>query len=231
MTTLTDRQQYREAVAVVADKARAILPASVNGRIESAVKLVLMGDVFPQPDGTVLVGSSSDAMRSYTLQGQTCECRDYVYGKEIEGWCAHRIAAGIAKRVGELLPVVPEVVEPWPDNDPETEPQSPPVETEPVVGMPTTAPAPLPEARSSMNATVLISGHRVQITLRGHDELEVLARLETLLARYPVEQAPAAPQADITPQCPQHGAMRQGKYGWFCPTKLSDDTWCPHKAK
>ena len=50
MTTATlppNRTTFREAVAEVAAKAKAILPVDVNGRIESAVKLVLAQDVPP----------------------------------------------------------------------------------------------------------------------------------------------------------------------------------------
>ncbi len=47
----------------------------------------------------------------------------------------------------------------------------------------------LPEAPVRMNTLVTIAGRQVQITLRGVDETEVLARLETLLARSPVAQA------------------------------------------
>jgi hypothetical protein len=64
----------------------------------------------------------------------------------------------------------------------------------------------------------------VQLTLRGTDECEVLARLEAVLARFPL---PAKP-ADTTPQCPSHGPMKpstKGK-GWYCPAKLADGSWC-----
>jgi hypothetical protein len=89
MNTTTDRQTFRETVAQIADKARAKLPQAVNGRIESAVKLVLVGDVMPQADGSILVGSSSDAMKSYLLTGSTCECQDFTRGQAPDGWCQH----------------------------------------------------------------------------------------------------------------------------------------------
>ena len=54
---LTERQTFRDLVAQVADNARAKLPQTVNGRIESAVKLVLLHDVMPQEDGSILVGA------------------------------------------------------------------------------------------------------------------------------------------------------------------------------
>ena len=80
---------FRETVALVAEKAKATLPQAVNGRIESAVKLVLAHDVTPQADGSILVGSSSDPMKQYRLEGTTCTCQDFVHGKAPEGWCQH----------------------------------------------------------------------------------------------------------------------------------------------
>ena len=102
MSPSTDRQQVREMVAKVAERAKAILPAAVNGRLEAAVKLVLAGDVTFLDDGTVQVGSS-DPTRYYRLVGATCTCTDFEQGKAPEGWCKHRIAAGIHKRVAEML--------------------------------------------------------------------------------------------------------------------------------
>jgi hypothetical protein len=228
MTTST----FRETVALVAARAKEKLPEAVNGRIEGAVKLVLSHDVAVLEDGTIEVGSSTDALKVYHLIGVTCDCKDFTDGKAPGGWCRHRIAAGIDKRVRELLPLAPPV-EPWPDND--TPPQSPPVETAALpAGVSPTAtatPAPLPEAPASVNVRVTTQGREVQWTLRDSDEARLAQRLEKLLAQYPVAQAPASPAGDTTPQCPQHGAMRQGKRGWFCPTKLDDDTWCPSKAK
>ena len=36
------------------------------------------------------------------LVGTTCDCQDFTRGQAPEGWCQHRIAAGIHKRVQEL---------------------------------------------------------------------------------------------------------------------------------
>ena len=84
---------------------------------------------------------------------------------------------------------------------------------------------PLGEAPVSMNVHVPICGRDVLITLRGVDEGEVLARLEALLARYPVAQAPAqTPAQASTPTCPTHGAMKPSSKGtgWYCPAKSAD---------
>src|SRR5262245_9429009 len=173
MTTST--QLFRETVARVAEEARAILPQTINGRLEGAVKLVLAHDVTRLDDGTIEVGSCTDPLKVYHLVGTTCECKDFTDGKAPEGWCRHRIAAGIAKRVQELLP------------------QSPPGETEPAPVVQTMAqPAPLPEAPASCNVYLLIGGHKVQVTLRDTDEHRLLVRLEELLQRYPLPP-PQAP--------------------------------------
>jgi hypothetical protein len=144
MDTSTDRQLFRETVALVADKARAKLPQTVNGCVESAVKLVLAGDVAPQADGTVTVSSATDATRRYILQGTSCTCADFERGQAPQGWCAHRIAAGIAKRVGELLPT--RTVEPPPSAAAKI--------------------AALPEAPASVNCQIMVDGRQVQLTMR-----------------------------------------------------------------
>jgi hypothetical protein len=77
MTTSTERQQFRAIVAEVAAKAKAILPQETNGRVESAVKLVLNHDIEVLADGRIQVGSSSDPARVYQLVGTTCDCQDF----------------------------------------------------------------------------------------------------------------------------------------------------------
>lgn len=149
------RQQFRETVAQVAEKAKAILPTAVNGRVEAAVKLVLQGDVEPQEDGTIRVGSS-DPTRYYVLTGQACTCTDFTQGKAPQGWCKHRVAAGIAKRVNEMLAALP----------------APAPEPTPVA---------LPEAPCSINFKGMLHGYEMQFTIRDADESRLLARLQTLL--------------------------------------------------
>ena len=51
MSTSTHPSTFRQTVAEVAARAKERLPEAVNGRIESAVKLVLAHDVTPQEDG------------------------------------------------------------------------------------------------------------------------------------------------------------------------------------
>jgi hypothetical protein len=82
--TPTDRTHYRELVAAIAAKAKDKLPAAVNGRVESAVTLVLQGDVTFLEDGTVQVGRS-DPTRYYRLVGPTCTCTDFTQERAPEG--------------------------------------------------------------------------------------------------------------------------------------------------
>jgi hypothetical protein len=46
----------------------------------------------------------------------------------------------------------------------------------------------LPEAPASCNVFVTLAGRKVQMTLRDHDEMRMLHRLEDLLQRFPLEQ-------------------------------------------
>jgi hypothetical protein len=219
MSTATDRQTFRETLAQVAEQARALLPLSVNGRLESAVKLVLAGDVFFLDNGTVEVGSASDPTQVHVLTGTCCDCADYP--RAPESWCKHRIAANLQRSVERVLarcgppaPEVvemPEVVEPYPDNDLEGAPEPVPV--------PSAPPSPsLPEAPASVNVRVTIGGREVQWTLRDSDEARLAVRLEALLARYPLPQV--APEASrqgqpLSPQ-PHHAAAMHRPVSGVC---------------
>ena len=225
MAPPTERQTFRETVAAVAEKAKARLPQAVNGRIESAVKLVLVQDVTPQADGSILVGSSTDPLKTYRLEGTSCECQDFTRGQAPDGWCPHRIAAGIPKRVQELLeapvPVDPDAVpEPFPDNDPE----------EPAAPVPCSAP--LPEAPCSCNVYVMISGHKVQVTLRDSDEQRMLARLRRGWQQYPAAEPTGQASRQGQDLCPiHHVAMQeQAKNGQRWKShRREDGSWCKGK--
>jgi hypothetical protein len=86
------RQAWREAVAEVAEKAKAALPAC-NGRVESAVKIVLVGDVELLPDGKAKVASQSNGQTTYHIVNGSCDCKDFP--KAPQSMCKHRIAYGI----------------------------------------------------------------------------------------------------------------------------------------
>ena len=96
------RAAFRAAVAQVAAAASAKLPES-SGRIESAVKLVLASDVTLGENGSApVVGSASDAQKSYEVRPGYCSCPDFEKAPH-EGLCKHRLAAAILRRATTLL--------------------------------------------------------------------------------------------------------------------------------
>ena len=203
MTTSTSRQQYRALVADIAARAKAILPQAVNGRVESAVKLVLMGDVELLDDGSIQVASCSDASKTYRLEGTTCACQDFTHGKAPEGWCQHRIAAGIDKRVREVLAALPA---PAPE---------------------ASSPGPLPEAPVSITIKGTAYGQDVMVTLRGYDFASVQAQVEQASA-WLRSQAPAQASSQGQGWCQTHGVpmQEQHKNGRTWYSHKTADGWC-----
>jgi hypothetical protein len=66
---------------------------------------------------------------------------------------------------------------------------------------------PLPEAPCSVNVRLLIAGRDCQLTLRDHDEGRLLARLQAVLAQYPLTQAPQAASQGQDGYCLAHGVQ------------------------
>src|SRR5499426_3213885 len=93
------RQAWRQAVAEIADKAKAKLPECA-GRVDSAVKLVLAGDVELLPDGTAKVASQSNGTTAYHIVNGECSCKDYP--KAPHQFCNHRLGTAIVRRAQEL---------------------------------------------------------------------------------------------------------------------------------
>src|SRR6266705_5779502 len=81
------RKAFREAVADIAEKAKATLP-ECNGRVDAAVKMVLAGDVELLTDGKAKVASHSNGTVEYIVCNGTCECKDFP--KAPSGWCKHK---------------------------------------------------------------------------------------------------------------------------------------------
>jgi hypothetical protein len=91
----------------------------------------------------------------------------------------------------------------------------------------TPAPQPLPEARASCNVRLMIEGREVQWTLRDDDEGRLAARLERLLAAYPVSQPPV--ETPIKDFCPVHHTrmylnQKEGR-SWYSH-KTAEGTFC-----
>src|SRR6266705_5804636 len=96
----TDRAAWRAAVAEIAAKAHEKLP-ECNGRVDSAVKIVLAGDVALLADGTARVASQSNGTTTYHIVNGHCDCKDFA--KAPHGFCKHRLSAAIARRAHELI--------------------------------------------------------------------------------------------------------------------------------
>src|SRR5262245_33241679 len=186
------RTAYREAVAEIADKVKQTLPDCI-GRVDSAVKIVLNGDVELLPDGSAKVASQSNGTTKYFIVNGECTCKDYP--KAPSFWCKHRIAAGLAKRARTLAKAKLKQQNNSVNNgttQPATEqPQSEtaiPTVDAPVESEPVAVALPLPEARTSANVFLTIKGRKIQLTLRDHDEDNLLSRMEKLLSRFPSEE-------------------------------------------
>ena len=206
----TTRQAWREAVADIAEKARNKLPECA-GRVDSAVKLVLAGDVALQADGTAKVASQSNGQVVYHVVNGACSCKDYA--KAPSNWCKHRIAAGLYKRAQALVQRKLNGA------------NNGHAASAPAPAQPDAPTVPLPEAPVSITLKASLHGHEVLMTLRGVDFASVKAQVEDASQWLQVQSGHTA---DDTPQCPRHGAMKpstKGK-GWYCPRKLPDGSWC-----
>jgi len=209
------RQAWRAAVAEIAVKAKQTIP-ECHGRVDSAVKIVLAGDVELLADGKAKIASQSNGTTQYFVVNGTCECKDFP--RAPSGWCKHRIAAGMQKRATALLQRTLAQPNGASHDQPETPTPPTPVPAEVLT-------PPLPEAPVSITLKGLIHGQEVMVTLRGVDFASVQTQVE---AASQWLDAKGRPSTDDTPQCPTHGAMKpstKGK-GWYCPVKLADGSWC-----
>jgi len=231
------RQIYREAISEIAEKAKQTLPDCI-GRVDSAVKIVLNGDVELLPDGSAKVASQSNGTTKYFIVNGECSCKDYP--KAPSNWCKHRIAAGLAKRARTLAKTKLEQLNSA-HNDttqPATEPPQPETVIPPVEAPTQTEQAVTPvvpthsEAPASCNTYVTIAGRKVQFTLRDSDEQRLLTRLEALLERFPVEEEPeSASTPPAEDWCAIHQVQmkeRKGKYGPFY-SHMTANGWCNGK--
>jgi hypothetical protein len=211
----TTRQAWREAVAAIADKAKAKLP-ECNGRVDKAVALVLAGDVDLLPDGTAKVASQSNGTTAYHVGNGHCDCRDYE--KAPHNLCKHRLSAAIARRAQELSKAK------LADSNGQAETLNQPAQ-------PAAPTAPLPEAPVSITLKATLHGHEVMVTLRGVDFASVKAQVEQASEWLRV-QTPAQPPTQSTGQpegwCSKHGVQmtlnhKDGRSWWSHRTA---EGWC-----
>jgi hypothetical protein len=193
------RAAWRAAVAEIAAKAKETLP-ECNGRVDSAVKIVLAGDVELLADGTAKVASQSNGTTKYFVVNGECSCPDFA--KAPSNWCKHRIAAGLAKRVAARARAQLDT----PANGQTTAPSQPP----PAQASPAVSSTALPEAPVSITLKATLHGHEVLVTLRGTDFASVKVQVEAASQWLQAQDGPAT--AD-TPQCPKHGVPMKLNHG------------------
>src|SRR5262245_22036087 len=217
-----EREVYAQAQAL-----REAFP-QLGDRLESAIVLVRDGAVSVNADGIPQVESRSEPGMYYPIDG-SCHCPDAQFHAP-HGRCAHRIAAGLYRKVTEAL----EATLDW---QPE-----PPVNV-PVVTPVMPANAPCPEAAFSVCLKGRRHGVDVLLTLRGQtrgellkhlqDALDVEKQLDQLCGLFDeggaVQAEPETAHAPETPTCLYHGALKPSTKvpgTWFCAHKLSDGTYC-----
>jgi hypothetical protein len=201
------RQAWRAAVAEIAERAKAKLP-ECSGRVDSAVKIVLAGDVELQADGTAQVASQSNGCAAYQVVNGHCDCKDFA--KAPHNFCKHRLSAAIARRTQELTKA--KLVD--------TNGQAEAVQPQPT-------PAPLPEAPVSITLKATLHGHEVMVTLRGTDFASVKAQVEDASQWLKAQSGHTAD--DTVKPCPQHGVpmkLNHGKNGSTWYSHKTADGWC-----
>jgi hypothetical protein len=212
------RAAWREAVAAIAEKAKATLP-ECNGRVDKAVALVLKGDVELLADGKAKVASQSNGTAIYRIVNGTCDCKDFAQAPS--NWCKHRIAAGIQKRAEALRQQKLNA-----GTNGQAEPP-----TQPAPAQPAAPTVPLPEAPVSITLKATLHGHEVLVTLRGVDFASVKAQVEQASEWLKV-QAPAQASTQGTEQpegwCSKHGAQmklnhKDGRSWW---SHRRAEGWC-----
>ncbi len=94
-----------------------------------------------------------------------------------------------------------------------------------------------PQAHATFTINVLIDGFPVQVSVEGKaDALRgMIDRLKAIGATPPAPNLGNDNNVTISnikdaPICEYHGAMRQGRHGWFCPRKMGDGSYCKSKG-
>jgi hypothetical protein len=91
-----------------------------------------------------------------------------------------------------------------------------------------------PQASATFVINVILDGFPVQVSVEGKaDALRgMIDRLKAIGAQPPT-MSPAGdigPSSSDAPICEFHGKMKKGNYGWFCPKKMGDGSYCKSKA-
>jgi hypothetical protein len=223
------RQAWCAAVAAIAAKAHAKLP-ECNGRVDSAVKIVLAGDVALLPDGTARVASQSNGTTEYHVVNGHCDCRDYE--KAPHNLCKHRLSAAIARRAQELVKAQGDGATNGQAEAP-SQPAPPAAAEKATPPEPVEPPAPaasLLEAPVSITLKATLHGHEVLVTLRGVDFTSVKAQVEAASEWLKV-QVPVQGTEQAEGWCARHGVQmtqnhKDGHSWWSHKTATG---WCKGK--
>jgi hypothetical protein len=90
-----------------------------------------------------------------------------------------------------------------------------------------------PQASATFTINCVIDGFPVNVSVEGKaDALRgMIDRLKAIGAQPPTTIVVKA-EADSSdaPVCEFHGKMKKGNYGWFCPKKMGDGSYCKSKA-
>jgi hypothetical protein len=98
-TVALDDMMWHKAVNIISDKASRTLGPQLQSRVSAATALAMdRTKVLQTPDGHWEVYGSHGW---YEING-ACECKDFTEGRAPEGFCKHRIAAGIVRRASAL---------------------------------------------------------------------------------------------------------------------------------
>jgi hypothetical protein len=197
--------------------ARQALPTVLHERLSCAVALVKAGKVLQRDDGhTWDVDSTTTPGLTYSMNGHGCQCEDAHY-RASSGRCKHVLATLLAKKAMKLMHETPEETQ-------EETPRAPHPSAQPV--------AALPEAPASVNVHLQIAGRQVQLTLRDTDETRLLARLQAVLAQYPLPQTPVQASSQGEGWCSLHAVpmQRNEKEGRTWWSHKTDQGWCKGKG-
>lgn len=177
LTTETHMAQaFRDHARLEAGRATDKLGVEFHSRIAKGLDILLRGAVEHHGGGDFVVNGDSD--RSYDIAIWQCSCPDGSRAPVLPDGkigCKHVFAALLWVKALKAMQK---------DVDEERAREAAPT---------------LPEAPASANCFVEMHGRRVQITLRDIDEDRLIARMDHLMARYPV-QGPADGQLDTSSQ-------------------------------
>jgi hypothetical protein len=96
---------------------------------------------------------------------------------------------------------------------------------------PITDKQPQPACRFSITAT--LDGFPIEIQGEGRagDLRTIVDRLKAIGATPPATKTNQPERmSEDAPVCEFHGKMKRGNYGWFCPKKMGDGSYCKSKA-